>query len=129
MLVSWERKNRLTFHVIVLVVCLWCTSLVYFDILCLGWLGTAAKIMNTHAPWTLTDIDVSIVFSFFLLLFQANQGRAVHHKHTRSIAQVNQLENARKLKSIGINTTTGVISESLVANTKPIKNNTFFGSE
>ena len=44
-------------------------------------------------------------------------------------SQVNQLENARKLKSIGINTTTGVISGSLVANTKPIKNNTFFGSE
>ncbi|QLE02593.1 nucleotidyltransferase [Galbibacter sp. BG1] len=44
-------------------------------------------------------------------------------------SQVNQLENARKLKSIGINTTTGVISESLVANTKPIKTNTFFGSE
>ena len=44
-------------------------------------------------------------------------------------SQVNQLENARKLKSFGINTTTGVISESLVANTKPIKTNTFFGSE
>ena len=44
-------------------------------------------------------------------------------------SQVNQLENARKLKSIGINTTNGVISESLVANTKPIKTNTFFGGE
>ncbi|MHA7057414.1 SMODS domain-containing nucleotidyltransferase [Aquimarina sp. M1] len=44
-------------------------------------------------------------------------------------SQVNQLEKARKLKNIGINTTTGVISESLVANTKPIKKNTFFGSE
>jgi hypothetical protein len=44
-------------------------------------------------------------------------------------SQVNQLERARNMKSIGINTSTGVLSESLFDSSKPIKKNTFFGSE
>lgn len=44
-------------------------------------------------------------------------------------SQVNLIEKSRKMNSIGINTSTGILGESLAATTKPIKNNTFFGSE
>ncbi len=44
-------------------------------------------------------------------------------------SQVNLLEKSRKMKNIGINTSTGILAESIAATTKPIKNNTFFGSE
>lgn len=44
-------------------------------------------------------------------------------------SQVNLIEKSRKMNSIGINTSTGILGESLASTTKPIKNNTFFGSE
>ncbi|MEK6154587.1 nucleotidyltransferase [Flavobacteriaceae bacterium 3-367] len=44
-------------------------------------------------------------------------------------SQVNYIEKARKSSKIGINTKTGILTESLAIGIKKVKDNTFFGGE
>ncbi|MEZ4859531.1 MAG: nucleotidyltransferase [Flavobacteriaceae bacterium] len=44
-------------------------------------------------------------------------------------SQVNYIEKARKSSEIGINTKTGILTESLAIGIKKVRSNTFFGSE